>query len=135
MSRFQAGQSGNPKGRTPGSRNRVGAALDGLLSEADRKAVIRKLVAKAKGGDVAAATVIADRFWPRLRPQAATVTVDLGEAKTLVQKAEAIADAVAGGELPADIGGDLLQALAAIAQLQKFTELEDRLKRLEGPSP
>lgn len=131
MAQFQPGQSGNPTGRPKGLRDKKSQALDGLLSEEDREAIIRKIVEKAKEGDTTAAATILDRCWPRLRAQAATVQIDLSGAETLVAKAETIADAVASGRLPADIGGDLLQALAAIAQLQKFTELDQRLAQLE----
>ena len=48
--RFQPGQSGNPKGRPPGSRNKTTMAVEGLL-DGDAEAITRKAIEKAKGGD------------------------------------------------------------------------------------
>jgi hypothetical protein len=48
---FQPGQSGNPRGRPPGSRNRVLLALDQIGEDAAAD-VLRAAIERAKAGDL-----------------------------------------------------------------------------------
>ena len=62
--RFRKGQSGNPKGRAAGSRNRVLVALDAIGAEGAEALVLRKTVEAAQGGDMRAAELLLSRVWP-----------------------------------------------------------------------
>jgi len=55
--------SGNPGGGRLGSRHRVARAFD-QLAEADARAVVDQVVARAKGGDMQAAALLLARVWP-----------------------------------------------------------------------
>ena len=63
---FQKGQSGNPKGRPVGSRNRVSLACDKLL-EGEAEAITRKAIELAKAGDGPALRLCLDRIAPARR--------------------------------------------------------------------
>jgi hypothetical protein len=60
---FQKGQSGNPAGRPPGSRNRAAMLLQNLL-ERDAERIARKAIDLAKAGDIAAIRMCMDRLVP-----------------------------------------------------------------------
>jgi hypothetical protein len=60
---WKPGQSGNPKGRPAGSRNRVTiVALAAMEEGAD--AIARKVVGMAKAGDMSAARLVLERLVP-----------------------------------------------------------------------
>ena len=126
---FKKGQSGNPAGRPKGARDK---RLALMLS--NEKALQRKLVKMALGGDVAAMRIIADRLWTRLRPEAAPVRVSAASSG-LAQQGAAIIDAALSGALTPDVLRDLMAALADQARLVEFAEFEERLQRLEGREP
>ena len=68
---FKPGQSGNPNGRPkklPGLDKLLADVLGGEDDEnSEAYAIIRKLVAKAKGGDVNAAKVLLERAYGKPR--------------------------------------------------------------------
>ena len=61
--RFRVGQSGNPAGRRPGSRNLASQILD-ALAEGEAEAVLEAMVERAKQGDLKAAEIVLARAWP-----------------------------------------------------------------------
>src|SRR5260370_18610164 len=72
--RFVPGQSGNPAGKVPGTRNRatlLRAALDGE----DGPAMARVIIDKAVAGDVVTARFCLDRLAPRPRARALTINL------------------------------------------------------------
>lgn len=71
MSRFQPGQSGNPRGRPPGEATTQRLRKD-MISDEDLREILEVVIDKAKGGDLTAAALIIDRKIPKLR-----VTADL----------------------------------------------------------
>ena len=97
--RFREGQSGNPAGRRPGSRNRASQILD-ALAEGEAEAVLEAMVRRAKGGDLKAAEIVLARAWPvrKGRP----VALDLPAVSTASGAAAAFAEvltALAEGRL------------------------------------
>jgi len=118
------GQPGNP-GRPKGSKNK---RLEFLRSH-DKK-LQKKVLDMAMEGDVAALKIIADRLWPRIRAQAASVVIDaVGEG--IADQGRKIIDAALSGEVTPDVLRDLLMALYAHGRLIEMTELESRLRQLE----
>ena len=64
--RFRKGQSGNPAGRSRGSRNKAIVAAEMLL-ESDAEALTRRAVERALEGDTAALRLCLDRIIPPRR--------------------------------------------------------------------
>lgn len=127
---FQPGQSGNLNGRPKGTRNAATALRAKLLKETP--AIIRKLVALASKGDVAAAKLILDRALPPLRPVAATVNIPGAEGASLSQQASAVLEAITSGKLEPDIGASILSALANVSRTLEVSEISRRLDALEA---
>jgi Family of unknown function (DUF5681) len=64
--RFQKGQSGNPEGRPPGSRNKATLLIEQLLDDAT-KDITKKAIELAKAGDSTALRLCMDRIVPARR--------------------------------------------------------------------
>src|SRR6476469_4946603 len=63
---FQKGQSGNPRGRPLGARNRATQAIEALL-DGEAQALTRKAIEMALGGDMVAMRLCLDRLAPPRR--------------------------------------------------------------------
>ena len=126
---FKKGQSGNPAGRPKGARDK---RLALMLS--NEKALQRKLVKMALGGDVAAMRIIADRLWTRLRPEAVPVRVTT-PSSGLAQPRGSNYRRGPLRQADARRTPRLVIRTADQARLIEFTEIEERLQRLEGQEP
>ncbi|MBA3493043.1 MAG: hypothetical protein H0T87_02670 [Gammaproteobacteria bacterium] len=62
---FKKGESGNPRGRPKGARDRRSTLRYGLLKEVP--AILKTLAKAAKGGDIQSAKLILERTLPPLR--------------------------------------------------------------------
>ena len=122
---FQKGQSGNPAGRPKGAREK---RLKWMLS--DERALQKRVVKDALKGNQRAMQIVADRLWPKLRPEALPVRVKT-DSSDLASQGAAIITAALSGKLTPDVLRDLLSALADQARLVEFTEIEARLQVLE----
>src|SRR5271163_4131950 len=71
--RFAPGQSGNPTGRRPGSRNHA-TLLRERLQDGDDALAVSVLMDKVRAGDGVAARFVADRLFPKPRER----PIDLG---------------------------------------------------------
>ena len=100
-----------------------------LLRSGDM-ALQKKVLSMALKGDISAIKIVADRIWPRLRPQAETVNVKT-KSSEIVEQGQKIIDTALAGQLPVDALRDLLSALADQARLVEFSEIDNRLKVLE----
>jgi hypothetical protein len=127
---FGPGNPGGP-GRPEGSRNKATIALDKIADGAG-KAILRKMVAAAKAGDMRAADLVLSRIWPvrRGRP----VSLDLPKIETaadLVAALSVAANAMAAGEITPEEA----QAVSAVLETKRraieTVELESRVAALE----
>jgi hypothetical protein len=72
--------------------------------------------------------ILMDRMYPKLRPIAVQVEVPgLAEAGTLTDKAKAIINAAATGQIGTDNAQELLQALSALANVTAVDELQRQI--------
>jgi hypothetical protein len=124
--KFKPGQSGNPKGRP---KNKTPATLFRKAIADDMPEIITTLVGLAKGGDVAAAKVLIDRICPALKPQA--MPVNLPVNGSLAEQGGEIIKATMAGQIPPDIGSQLITALAAQSKIIEIDELTRRIEALE----
>lgn len=127
---FQPGQSGNPKGRPPGIRDRRHAARDALAG--DLPAILKVMVKAALDGDTQAAGLILSRALPPLRPERQAVALEgLPEAGTAGALAQAIIANAAHGKIPPDVASELITALGGVSRILEVDELAKRVAALE----
>ena len=99
MALFEPGQSGNPNGRPPGSRNKTTVAIEQLLEDA-AETIARKAIELAKSGDTALIRLCLNRLSPPRRDR--HIPFALPEIHTPADALDAVAaitNAVAAGEL------------------------------------
>lgn len=130
MAKFIPGHSGNPAGRPKGSRNRVSLLRESLVTAAEAREVVAKLVESARAGDTQAAAILMDRLWPKLKPQSPALAIPLPSGG-LAAQAEAIVQEMAAGAIPVAEAGEMLSALAAVARIKEVDDFEKRLEALE----
>lgn len=125
---WKPGQSGNPKGKTPGSGElqRLRASI-----AADVPDILAGLVLAAKGGDVQAARLILERVIPPMKAIEQTQELDFPEGGTLTAHGRAVLSAVAAGDLAVGQGSQLLAAIGSLARVTEIDEFNARLSKLE----
>lgn len=126
---WKPGQSGNPKGRKKGARNKATlAALELLDGEAE--VLSRKAIDLALEGDTTALRLCLERIAPPRRD--VPIKFDLPELETAADAATAMArvvEAVACGEMTPTEGS----AVATLIEgFRKTLEVEDLARRLEA---
>jgi hypothetical protein len=128
--RFRPGQSGNPKGKPKGARNKATLAAQALL-EGEAEGIARKAVELALAGDVTALRLCLERVVPSLKSVAPCVAVDAGGANSLTGQAKALVAAALAGEAAPDVAAQLIGALGTTARVEEVESLRDRLEALE----
>lgn len=125
---WKAGESGNPRGRTPGSgtAGKLRAAIAGHLPE-----IIEQLVTKARAGDSQAARLLLERVLPPMKAMEQAQPISLPSG-SLTDQGRAVLAAVAAGELSPGQGAQLLSAIAGLCRVVELDELAARLAALEG---
>ncbi len=129
MARFKKGQSGNPKGKPPGTKSRMTKLREAI--ESDLPAILAALVMKAKDGDVGAANLLLSRCLPPLRPQSEVDEIPVA-GSSLAHRAEAIATSALAGELSPTVATEMMAMLGQQARILETAELADRIERLEA---
>lgn len=125
--KFKPGQSGNPKGRPAGS-GFAGKARDQL--QKDWPAIRKVLIEKAKGGDMAAIRIVAERVCPALKPVEPVTALPL-DGGSLTDKASAVFASLAKGDVSTASAAQLLSALGGLAKVIETDEILKRLDALE----
>jgi hypothetical protein len=125
--RWQPGQSGNPKGRKPGTGEvaRLREVIRARVPE-----LIDKLIESALAGDTQAAKLLIERVIPSAKPAELPAPVEI-DGDTLSDQGRAILGAVAAGRLAPGQGAQLMTALGALARVVEVDELEARIRALE----
>ena len=128
---WKPGQSGNPKGRPRGSRNRVTLiALAAMEEGAD--AIARKVVEMAKGGDISAARLVLERLVPPTKERPIFVALpDTTTAEGVAKAQAAILQAVAAGDVLPGEAAALSGIVEARRKAIETQELEQRISALE----
>lgn len=125
---WKPGQSGNPKGRTPGS-GEIGKLRASIAEHVP--GIIDAMVSKALEGDSGAARLLLERALPPIKASDQVHTLTLPEG-TLTEQGRAVLSAVAAGELPPAQGAQLVAAIGQLARVVEIDELERRIAALEG---
>lgn len=75
--------------------------------------------------------VVTSRAVPTYKPTLEPIKIDYPKDGTAVQKANAVYDAMANGEIPPDVGQTLIDALSKMLNIEELTDLKARLERIE----
>jgi Family of unknown function (DUF5681) len=128
---FAKGQSGNPRGKPPGTRHAITVLAEELMA-GDAEGVVRKVIEAAMAGDMTAARLILDRIAPPRRGR--PVAIDLPAVTNTVAVTSALGAVIAG------LGDGILTpdeavAVCAVIETQRraieTVELEVRLRAIE----
>ena len=125
--RFKKGQSGNPKGRALGSRNKVSVAMDKLL-DGQSEAIMQKAIDLALEGDGPALRLCMDRLCPSRKDRPISLKMPvIKSSEDVLLASGAVVEAVATGEITPSEG----QALAGVIEAYRRTiETEEHERRL-----
>ncbi len=131
--RFTKGQSGNPRGRPTGSRNKATLAAVALL-ENESQALTRKAVELALEGDTTALRLCLERLVPPCRemplpPLSLPSVATAAEVPKLTQK---LLEALADGQLLPSQAAAISQLVGTHARALELHELEARISALEA---
>lgn len=113
---WQPGQSGNPRGRPVGSRNKKNVIADEFAK--DGSAVARVVMDAALAGDMQAANLVLQRLSPPLRARAEKVTFELTPDAPLTTQAQQIMTAVAEGSIDPETGQLLINCITGIRRAE-----------------
>jgi hypothetical protein len=126
--RFEPGNPGKPKG----ARHKTTLLAEKLM-QADAEAIVKAVLDSAKGGDMTAARIILDRIAPARRDNPVSFELPKVEsAADAVAAQSAILSAVANGEITPGEAAEVSKLIDSFVRTIELTEIDERLKRLEG---
>lgn len=129
--KFKPGRSGNPKGRPRGTVNRSTRLIQAL--DRDLSKLITATKKQALAGDMQAMKILLDRALPIRRATLEPIDLPaLAKAQTLTEKADAIMEAIASGQLAPDTGSTMLASLDHLSQILETDSLIQRIEALEA---
>lgn len=127
--RFAAGNPGRPRG----ARHKTTVAIERLLDK-DARSITRKAVELAKAGDTTALRLCLERIAPVRRGRTIGLP-GMPEVKTAGDVPGAISFILASlavGDLTSDEAADVTSILDRFVKAIEITDLEQRLKDIEG---
>ena len=128
---FRKGESGNPAGKPPGTRNRATLAVQELL-DGEAEALTRKCVELALQGDSTALRLCMERLAPPPKDRPITFPIPVATTARDVNLALAkVAEAVGAGVLTPAEGNSLAALLEIHRSGIETADLEERIERLE----
>ncbi|WP_269218942.1 DUF5681 domain-containing protein [Brevundimonas vesicularis] len=125
----RGGPSPNPAGRPRGvldKRTKVSQALAD-----DAPAIARVVVEAALEGDLQAASLVLARIAPTLRAQSQPVQFEFDATASLARQVEQVLEGIATGQVPPDVGQQIISAVEALGSLRAVEDLEQRIAQLE----
>ena len=130
-SKFKRGQSGNPKGKPKGARNKSTLAAEKLL-EGSLDRICQRIEEEALNGNMQAAKMILDRFLPSRKDR--VIRIDLPQIKTnedVLSVIGCIVSAVGNGEISPSEGESLSRTIDMYSEALEAHGLELRLSAIE----
>lgn len=129
--RWVRGQSGNPRGRPLGSRNRTTLAVQSLIDDEAQK-IARKAVKMALQGDTTALRVVLERLLPPIKHRAVHLTMPAISSVEDIPVATAhVIAAVALGEIAPSDGEAIVRMMDTYRRAAETADIEERLSALE----
>lgn len=115
---------GRPKGVTPQTK-----LMQRML--ADAEGIVDAIISKAVDGDIGAASLIISRILPTIRTQTEKTQFDFDAAAPIARQVEQVLSAISRGEVAADVGKQIIDAIGVLSQVRAAEELEERISKLE----
>jgi hypothetical protein len=132
---FQPGQSGNPAGRPPGSRNRKTLAFEAAYEDKAEQAV-QDIMERAKGGDPAAMRLCMERAVPTGRNRRLAFALPRIKTPEDAEAAiEVVMDALAEGVLTLAEVSELLRLVERLLGLAETILKVKKLRAVFGDGP
>ncbi len=129
--RWKKGQSGNPKGREKGSKNKVTVIAQNILDN-EAEDIIRQCIAMALSGDSTAMKLVVDRILPPRKDRPVSLSLpQMTKAEDAIRAMANISDAVANGDITPSEGEIISKVIEVYRKNIETVELENRLKKLE----
>lgn len=135
---FKKGQSGNPKGRTPGVKSLHTRMTDALRSFGKRHDVtdpasvlLDTIIQQAIDGDSKAQRLILERWQPVPKQRAEPISLAETLPSSPVKAIQQITDAVTTGELDIESASKLGALISLRIRAEEHQDLEERLSRIE----
>jgi Family of unknown function (DUF5681) len=129
---FQRGKSGNPSGRPKGARNKATIAAEALL-DGEAETLTRKVIEKAKEGDMGALRFCLERVCPPRRDR--VVNFELPKIESIqdaAQAASAVLAACAAGQISSGEATEIMSLVSSYVRMLETSEIEARLVTLES---
>jgi hypothetical protein len=123
--RFQKGNTGNPKGRKPGKplvTTEMREQLTALVPDA-----IENLNKAIQTGDIQASKIILDKVFPNAK----TLPVTISAGTNVAETAANVINETLTGRVPPDIGAQLLSLLTESVRLNELSEIAKRIALIE----
>ena len=131
---FQKGQSGNPKGRPKGSRNKRTAMVEQIFDTVAED-LTNKVVDLAKGGHFAALRLCMDRICPPTKERPAQIDLPpIGRASDAVAAMARLIEAIADGDVSAGEAVQVAKVVKGYSETVSNADFEERLEKLERKS-
>jgi hypothetical protein len=128
---WKKGESGNPKGRPQGSRNKASLLAETLL-ENETEALVRKCIEMALAGESTAMRIVMERLLPVRKDR--PIALELKKLEKVEDASKAlgtITKAVAQGEITPLEGQSMANIIEAHRRAIETMDLERRLTELE----
>jgi hypothetical protein len=140
--RFVPGQSGNPLGKKPGTRNRA-TVLREALRDGQDESVARVVIDKALAGNAVMARFVIGLLMPRPRDRAIEIDLpECGSAEDVLAASSATIQAMAQGEITPQEALSVtrllefrLKAMAAAGREAERAQARNSAKAKDSPSP
>ena len=129
---FKPGQSGNPKGRKTGSRNRTTIAVEELL-EGEAEKLTRKAIDLALEGDPPALRLCLDRICPARKDRPVSFEVrQMENAADVVLVMSGVVQSLAVGDMTPSEAQSVAGVIETFRRTLETEDHEKRLAALEG---
>lgn len=128
---FPKGRSGNPQGRPLGARNAATVLAEQLI-DGEAEALIRKLLEKAKKGDITALRLCIDRILPPRRERPILFSLpDIETAADVVTALGVVVTSLASGDLTPEQATAVANVIEVKRKAIETAELEARMRAIE----
>ena len=126
---FRPGQSGNPRGKPPGSRSRITLMAERLMED-DAGEIVKAVVKAAKKGDMAAARLILERIAPVRKGRPVRLSIPaVRTASDVAAAMAAVAIAMANGNVTPEEALTVASVFEMRRKALETEEFEQRLRR------